>query len=118
AEVAVREGGDSLGNGGVVDQRRLILATAFDVPVERVVAAVHTPAREPAVEGRAGIVEHALPRLVPVDRSSGFAPERLGVVERPPVDVVKATHRLQRRARRPLALAELVLLDLAGRRLR
>jgi hypothetical protein len=33
------------------------------VPVDRVVAGVHDPAREPAVERRARGVEHALERL-------------------------------------------------------
>jgi hypothetical protein len=52
----------------VVDQRELVAAAAFDVTVERVVAAVQASAYEPTVEGRRGVVEHPRPRRVPVDR--------------------------------------------------
>jgi hypothetical protein len=51
------------------------------VAVDGVVTGVQAAAGEPPVEGRAGIVEQAGRRLVPVDRARGFCPELLGLLE-------------------------------------
>jgi hypothetical protein len=71
-----------IGDGAVVDERGLVGAASFDVPVERVEAGVELAAGEPAVEGGAGIVENLVPPLVPVDCVAGLAPERFGILNR------------------------------------
>ena len=76
----------------VVDQGEPVAVARVDVPVERVVAGVEPAAAEPAVERRARVVEDALPRLGPVDRGRGLGPERLGLLERAPMDVVEPGH--------------------------
>src|SRR5215472_3088414 len=59
----------------VVDHRGLRATAGSDMPVDRVVAGVHGPAREPAVEGWRRIIEHPCRLGVPVDQPGRFAPE-------------------------------------------
>src|SRR5947207_529410 len=82
AQFAVRKRFDLIADGAVVNERGLVGAAGFDVPVERVEAGVELAAGEPAVEGGAGIVEDLVPLLVPVDGRASLAPERFGVVNR------------------------------------
>ena len=68
-------------------------APGSDVPVDRVVAGVQPAAREPAIERRAGIVEHPIPTPLPDQRLGGFGPETFGIVQRPGIDLlVVAAH--------------------------
>ena len=79
----------------VVDQRELLAAPALDVQVERVEAGVEPATREPAVEGRARVVEDLVPAPLPVDVLGGRGPEPLGIPHGPLVDLlVDAGHRL------------------------
>ena len=82
AEFAVGEGLDLIGDGTVVDERCLVGAAGFNMQVERVVAGVELAAAEPAVEGRAGVVENFIVLLIPVNCGGGFGPEGLGVLKR------------------------------------
>jgi hypothetical protein len=82
AQFAVRKRFELIGDGAVVNERGLVGVASFDVPVERVEAAVELAAGEPAVEGGAGIVEDLVPPLVPVDCVAGIAPERFGILNR------------------------------------
>ena len=82
AQFAVRKRFDLIADGAVVNERGLVGAAGFDVPVERVEAGVELAASEPAVEGGAGIVEDLVPLLVPVDGRASLAPERFGVFNR------------------------------------
>jgi hypothetical protein len=92
AELTVRVGALRVGDRRVVDQRRLVGASALDVPVERVVGRVQPTAREPAVERRARVVEDPRRRLVPIDRLRRLGPEFLGLLERAPVHRFVADH--------------------------
>ncbi len=101
SELAVRERRDGVRDRRVVDQRRLVGAAAVDVAVERVVAGVEAAAREPAVERRAGVVQDALPGLVPVDGGGRVGPEGLRLRERARVDLVEPAHVAQSSPRAP-----------------
>src|SRR5690606_7132429 len=92
------QGADAAGDRAVVDQRDLRPASLVDVPVDRVVAGVQPAAREPAIERRAGIVEHALPTPVPDQSLGRLGPEALRIVQRPGVDFVVAAAHLVPRA--------------------
>jgi hypothetical protein len=56
--------------------------------IEGVVAGVEFAAREPAIERPARVVEHLVPRLVPVDLRRRLGPELLRLRERARVDLV------------------------------
>ena len=92
AQLTVGECGLPVGDGRVVDQRRLIGAATVDMAVDRVEARVHEAAREPAVHRRPRIVQHALPGLEPVDQLGCLGPECLRVLERPAVALVVPAH--------------------------
>ena len=80
-QFAVGVGALRAGDGRVVDQRRLVAASAVDVPVQRVGARVEFAVREPAVERRIGVVEDALRLPRPRHRAGGVGPEGRGVVD-------------------------------------
>ncbi len=82
AQLAIGEGRFRVGDGAVVDERRLLGAAALDMAVEGIPAGVHAPAAEPAVKRRIGGVEHLVPTALPVDRLGRVAPESLGIGER------------------------------------
>ena len=65
--------------------------------VERIEAGVQPAAGEPAVERRLRVVEHALPRLVPVDRRGGVGPELFRTLQRVTVQPVEAARRVRGR---------------------
>ena len=92
AKLAIREGPDHSGDGAVVDERRRVAAPPLDVAIERVPAGVQPAAREPAVEGRVGLVENAVPAAVPGDRFRGAAPEGLGRFETLPIQRFVSRH--------------------------
>jgi hypothetical protein len=92
AQLAIGEDRDGLRHRRVVDQRRLVAPPGLDVAVEGVVARVQAAAREPAVERGAGVVEHPLPRLDPVDRGGGLCPKILRLIQRAPVHLGESTH--------------------------
>ncbi len=96
AQLAVGEDTLRVGDRRVVDECGLVGAAVVDVTVERVRARVHATAREPAIEGSPSVVEHALPRLHPVEQLCGLAPERLRLLERSAVDLVEPAHRPRR----------------------
>ena len=89
-QAAVGEGLLGVGDGGIVDQRRLLAAPAFDVAVERVVAGVAGGAGEPAAVDAGVRVEDLLGLLVPVDLRRGLGPEHLRTALPMRVDVVVA----------------------------
>ena len=64
---------------GVEDQRVPVGGTADHVTVQRVVAGVEPPAREPAIDRGARLVQHPGGRLEPVDRPSLVGPEAFTV---------------------------------------
>ncbi len=72
---------DSVGDGAVVDERRLIAAAVVHVHVEGVVAGVELGAGEPAVERLVARIEHLVPGLVPVHVPGGLRPECLAVFD-------------------------------------
>ncbi|EZP38063.1 hypothetical protein BW36_01361 [Micrococcus luteus] len=80
-ELGVRVAGDLAGHRGVVDQRDGVPAARLDVPVQAVVGGVQLAVREPAVQGRGGVVEGARGRDGPVDGARRVEPEPLGVAE-------------------------------------
>jgi hypothetical protein len=92
AQLPVREDRLRVRDRRVVDQRGLVGAAALDMAVERVRARVHPAAREPAVERRARVVEHALPWLHPVEQLGRVTPERLGLLERTAIDLGEPSH--------------------------
>src|SRR5207245_10732596 len=101
---AIREAGDGLSDGAVVDESRLVGAAARHVPVEGVVARVDDATREPAIVRRPRSVEHLVPAPVPVDAVSGLRPEPLGLVAPPRIHLVlRAGHRLQAPGHRALS---------------
>src|SRR4030095_4283726 len=67
--------------GAVVDECGLLAPAAIHVEVEAVVAGIERPADEPAVEGRARVVEDPVPALFPVDRLCCGGPEAVAVAE-------------------------------------
>ena len=87
---AVGEGLHRVGDGGIVDQRELVVAAARDVAVERVVAGVAGGADEPAAVDAGILVEDLLRLLVPVDAGGGLGPEHLRAALPVRVDVVIA----------------------------
>ena len=90
AEPGIGEALLRAGDGAVVDQRRPVAVPRRDMPVERVVAGVQHPAREPAGRRLRVLVDHAVPATVPVDRLGGFRPETVRVVQGTAVDFVVA----------------------------
>ena len=82
-KLGVGEARLAAGDGAVVDDGRLPAAARLDVRVDRVVAGVDLGPREPAVEGRAAVVEHPVPAAGPGDGLGRLAPEPLGVAEGP-----------------------------------
>ena len=87
---AVGVGLHRVGDGGIVDQRRLVVAAGKHVAVERVVAGVAGGADEPAAVDAGVLVEDLLRLLVPVDAGGGLGPEHLGGALPVRVDVVIA----------------------------
>ena len=79
-----------MGDGRIVDQRRLAAAATQHVAVERVVAGVADGAGEPAAVDAALGIEHGLRRLDPVDVSRGFAPEALRIAQPTRINLVIA----------------------------
>src|SRR5262245_43159181 len=67
------------GEGGIVDDRRLLAAPAQDMSVDRVPASVADAAGEPAPIDAGVGVEYLLGRLDPVDVLRRFAPKTLRV---------------------------------------
>ena len=86
----VGEGPDLPGHRAVVDQRRLPAAAGGDVAVERIVAGVQPPAREPAAVDAERGVEGANRGAVPVDAARRFRPVGGGVAAPRRVDLVVA----------------------------
>src|SRR5579883_150927 len=80
AKLAVGPERDAAGDRAVIDERGLLGSTARDMAVERVPAGVEAAARKPAVEGRAAVVEDAVPGPLPLDRLGGIGPEALGIL--------------------------------------
>jgi hypothetical protein len=76
---AVGEGLHGIGDGGVVDQRRLVIATGEHVTIERVVAGVAGRAGEPAAVNAGVLVEDLLRLLEPLNVRRRFGPEHLRV---------------------------------------
>ena len=89
-QAAVGEALHLAGDGGIVDQRRLVIAPGGDVAVERVVAGVATAAGEPAPVNTGMAIEDLLGPLVPVDGRRRLAPEHLRVALPMRIDVVIA----------------------------
>ena len=71
---AVGEGLHGVGDGEIVDQRRLVVAAGEHVTIERVVAGVAGRAGEPAAVNAGVLVEDLLRLLEPVDVRRRFAP--------------------------------------------
>src|SRR5690242_3840438 len=71
-----------------MDQRDLAGASARDMAIERVIAAVDHAAGEPASIGADRGIEDLLRRLDPVDLARGFSPEALGIAERAGIHLV------------------------------
>src|SRR5262249_5204066 len=88
AKLGVRELADGVGDWAVVHERALLAAAAIDVQIERVVAGVEHAAREPAIEGWAPIVEHAIPAAIPVQLLGRGGPEAGGIRQRAAVGLV------------------------------
>src|SRR3972149_654165 len=65
-QAAISEALHLVGDRGIVDQRRLVIAPGQHVAVERVVAGVAAAAREPAAIDAGVLVEDLLRLLVPV----------------------------------------------------
>ena len=82
AQRAIGEALLAVGDGRIVDQRRLLGAAALDVAIERVVAGVELGAGEPAIERRVRRVEHLVPAPGPIDRLGLLGPEPLGIAQR------------------------------------
>jgi hypothetical protein len=80
AQFPVGEGCRRRRHWRVVDQRKLIAPTSLDVAVESVVATVQAPTGKPPVERRPGIVEHSLPRFIPIDLRGSLGPEPLRII--------------------------------------
>ena len=91
-ELPVGERRSRLRDRRVVDQRKLICPTSLDVTVQRVVTGVQATAGKPPIERRPRIVEHLPPRLDPVDRGCGLAPELLRGIQRAPIDLLELDH--------------------------
>lgn len=89
--VAVRAPGAC--DGGVVDERGLVAAAGFDVPVERVEADVEPSVGKPAVKGGVRGVQGPSRGDVPVDAFGGAEPEGLGVVHAGAEDILVHSHR-------------------------
>src|SRR4029079_14744464 len=85
---AVGEGLHRIGDGGIVDQRQLVVAAGEHVAVERVVAGVADGAGEPAAVNAGVLVEDLFRLLVPVDPGGGLGPESLRVALPARIDVV------------------------------
>jgi len=79
-QAAVGEGLLGVGDGGIVDQRRLVVAAGCDVAVERVVAGVASAARKPAAVDASLGVEDFFGLLDPVDGLRRLAPETLAAI--------------------------------------
>ncbi len=80
--VAQRAVGDrplGAGDGRIVDDRDLVAALGFRVPVDGIVAGVEPAIREPAPVGALGPVEGPFRHPVPGDGAGGVQPERFGV---------------------------------------
>ena len=71
-----------------MDQRHLVGAPAGDMAVERVVAGVDHGAGEPAAVKAHRRIKYLFRGLDPVDFARRFAPEPLGIRQRPGVDLV------------------------------
>ena len=82
AQLPIGEPHDLPGHRDVPDQRNLVAASGRDVSIDRVPAGVEPAIREPVIERRVGVVEHAVPPLLPVDRFGGLGPELLRTIDR------------------------------------
>ena len=89
--VGVRAG--ALGDGAVVDQRRLGAPSLLDVPVETIVGGIALGAWEPAAIGAGVGIERFVPRLVPADAARGLRPEGIGIALPALVDLGIPAHR-------------------------
>ncbi len=87
-QAAVSEGLLGIGDGGIVDQRGLVVAAREAMAVERVVAGVAHGAGEPAAVVAGLGVEYFFRRLVPVDLLRRLAPEAFRVALPARVNVV------------------------------
>ena len=90
---AVSEGLLGVGDGRIVDQRRLVVAAGEAVAVERVVTGVDHAAGEPAAVDAGVLVEDFFRRLDPVDLLGGLAPEAFRVALPARVDVMVSAGR-------------------------
>ena len=81
-QVLVAIGLDGVGDGAVIDDRRLIAAPGLDMAVDGVVTAVDHAALEPAIERLVAIIQDFFPGLVPVNRLRGFSPETFRIIQR------------------------------------
>ena len=72
-----------------------LVAPLGEMAIDRVVAEVGLAADEPFAERRIGVVEDRVRLPVPVDRLRLFRPERLGFLDRAPVEVFVAHERLR-----------------------
>ena len=61
------------------EERHAVAVAGLDVAVQAVVGSVQLSAREPFVEGGAGVVEHRVPSLEPIERFGLLRPPRFGV---------------------------------------
>ena len=86
----VADGQLGVGDGRVVDDRRLLAAAGLDVAVDRVPAGVADAVGEPAAVDAGLGIEHGLRLLDPVDLGRRLAPEALRVALPARVDLVIA----------------------------
>src|SRR5579884_2493269 len=77
---------DLSGDRAVPDQGEPVAVTGRNMAVERVPAGVEPRPLEPAVKGRAAVVEHLVPAPLPIDRLRRLGPELLGPFERAAID--------------------------------
>ena len=79
-QLAIGERLDGSRDRAIVNERRLISPTAFDMSIKRVVASIEQSTGEPAVERRPRGIEHPVPFFIPMNGFSRLGPEIFRIV--------------------------------------
>ena len=75
-------GFDRIGHRTVINQRRLIGATVFDMQIQCVVAGVQLTAGKPAIEWLVAVIQDLVPTFIPVAILGCFTPKTVRIVYR------------------------------------